>query len=167
METLALAFQILLMNWQQALTGGIIVACAVIFLFGILKKAWLGKIKNKRLRKVALAFGSLVMVFPLTAIYFALDNISFTWYWYGCALMCGLTIVTYWLYENTALRDFISWVGSRTVNKYAPLLFSAWLVSASDEETNNKLRKATEELKDEVKKELKKQTKEDNELKGL
>jgi hypothetical protein len=77
METLTLIFHILMANWQRAITGGIIVACAVIFIMGILKKALLGKITNKLLRKVVLSFASLVLTFPATALYFVGDNISF------------------------------------------------------------------------------------------
>lgn len=167
METLAFVFHILMANWQRAITGGIIVACAVIFIMGILKKVVLGKIKNKLLRKVVLAFSSLALTFPATALYFVGDNISFRWYWYACALMCVLTIITYWLYENTGLRDLIALIGQKTVGKYATVLVAALAVAAENNDTKNKLTMTTEQLKDEVKKELKKQVKEDNELKGL
>lgn len=167
METIAFTFHILMANWQRAITGGIIVACAIIFLMGILKKACLGKIKNKLLRKVVLSFASLVMTFPATAIYFVGDNISFRWYWYACALMCALTILMYWLYENTGLRDLIALIGRNTVGKYAAVLLASYAASHELDTTKNQLTKTTEELKDEVKHELKKQVKEDYELKGL
>lgn len=167
METLSFVFHILMANWQRAITGGIIVACAVIFIMGILKKAVLGKIKNKLLRKVVLAFSSLVLTFPATALYFIGDNISFRWYWYACALTCVLTVIVYWLYENTGLRDLIALIGQKTVGKYAAVLVAAWAVANDNNDTKNKLTMTTEELKDEVKKELKKQVKEDYQLKGL
>ena len=167
METISTLFQILMANWQRAITGGIIVACAVIFIMGILKKAWLGKIKNELLRKVVLSFTSVLLTFPVTALYFIGDNISFQWYWYACAPMCALTILVYWLYENTGLRNLIGWIGSKTVGKYATVLIAALAVANEKDDTKNKLTMTTEELKDEVKKELKKQVKEDYQLKGL
>ena len=167
METLELIFHILMANWQRAITGGIIVACAVIFIMGILKKALLGKITNKLLRKVVLSFASLILTFPATALYFVGDNISFRWYWYGCALMCVLTILTYWLYENTGLRDLITLIGRNTVGKYATVLIAALAAGKGNADTKSQLTKTTEALKDEVKKELKKTVKEDYELKGL
>lgn len=167
METLTFIFHILMANWQRAITGGIIVACAVIFIMGILKKALLGKITNKLLRKVVLSFASLVLTFPATALYFVGDNISFEWYWYACALTCALTVLVYWLYENTGLRDLIALIGRNTVGKYATVLIAAFTAGKGNDDTKNQLTKTTEELKDEVKKELKKQVKEDYQLKGL
>lgn len=169
---LELTFRILMANLDRAITGGIIVACAIIFIMGILKKAWLGKIKNKLLRKVVLSFASLVLTLPTTAILFIGDNISFRWYWYACALMCALTVFMYWLYENTGLRNAIHWVGRKAVDKYSTVLVAALVAvkgldDTNIEDTKNKLTKTTEELKDEVKTELKKQYKEDPDLKNI
>lgn len=167
METIELIFRILMEQWQRAATGGIIVACAVIFIMGIVKKAALGKIKNKLLRKVVLSFTSLALTFPVTALYFVGDGISFEWYWYGCALMCVLTIITYWLYENTGLRNLIALIGQNTVGKYITVLLAAVVSAKDDNDTKNKLTMTTDELQHEVKNVLKKQIKEDNQLKGL
>ncbi|MBQ8528989.1 MAG: hypothetical protein IJ459_04555 [Clostridia bacterium] len=167
METIELIFRILMANWQRALTGGIIVACVAIFLTGALKKAWLGKIKNKLLRKALLWLASLVLSFPTTALYFVGDNISFRWYWYACALMCFFTTVTYVFYENTGLRDIIHWIGGKTVGKYASVLVAAWFAAKDNEDTTNKLTMTTDELKEVVKTEMKKQYKEDPNLKNI
>lgn len=161
--------QALLNNWQQAVTGGIIVACAVIFLMGVAKR-FLDKtplVKYPYLRKAVLAFGSLLLTFPMTAIYFLADKISFTYYWYGCALMCVGTIVTYWFYENTALRKVIHLIGEKTVGKYWAIFLAAYTEHKSNKDTTNQLAMTTAELGEVVKKELKNFSKEDNDLKGL
>lgn len=169
MEYLSNIFQTLLMNWQQALTGGIIVSCAVIFLMGMLKR-FLDKTplsKYPYLRKAVLAFGSLLLTFPITAIYFVADKISFDYYWVGCACMCVGTIVTYWLYENTALRKAIHVVGAKTVGKYWAIFYEAYVEHQNNKDTSVKLAMTTAELGEVVKKEIKKHAKEDNDLKGL
>jgi hypothetical protein len=169
---LELTFHILMANLDRAITGGIIVACLIIFFTGGLKMKWLGKIKNKLLRKAVLWLMSLVLTFPGTAIYFLLDNISFRWYWYACALMCFLTTFMYVFYENTGLRNFIHWVARRTLSKFANVLIT--LPAAADglndtkiEDAKNKLTKTTEELKEEIKAEMQKQYKEDPDLKNV
>ena len=161
--------QALLNNWQQAVTGGIIVSCAVIFIMGCLKRL-LDKTPLKNYpyaRKAVLAFGSLLLTFPLTAIYFLADKISFDYYWVGCVLMCVGTIVTYWLYENTALRKVIHAVGAKTVGKYWAIFCEAYVEHKSNKDTTNQLAMTTAELGEVVKREFKKQIKEDNDLKGL
>jgi hypothetical protein len=161
--------QALLNNWQQAVTGGIIVSCAVIFIMGCLKR-FLDKTPLKNYpyaRKAVLAFGSLLLTFPMTALYFVADKIPFDYYWYGCALMCVGTIVTYWLYENTALRKAIHAVGAKTVGKYWGIFYEAYVEHKTNKDTSNRLAMTTAELGEVVKKELKKHVKEDNDLKGL
>lgn len=169
MEYLTNIFQALLNNWQQAITGGIIVACAVIFLMGTLKR-FLDKTplnKYPYLRKAVLSFGSLILTFPITAIYFVADKISFDYYWIGCAFTCVGTIVTYWLYENTACRKLIHAIGAKTVGKYWTIFYEAYTEHKSQKDTSIKLAMTTAELGEVVKKEIKKQIKEDNDLKGL
>ena len=167
MENIKYIAEVLLGNWQDAIVGGTIVTCSVIFLLGILKKLFLGKIRNKLLRKVVLAFSSIAMVFPTTAVYFLSDNISFDWYWWACGGMSILTIVTYWLYENTGLRNLIAFIGEATVSKWAKIIFSAFINKGDNATTKNQLTMTTEQLKDEVRKEIHVTIKEDNDLKGL
>lgn len=154
-------------NWHRAVMGGIIVACSVIFLMGILKKFVFNRVRNKLARKVLLSFGSVVLVFPITALYFVSDNISFTWYWWGCLLATVLTICTYWLYENTGLRNVIGMVGELTVNKWVKLLYVAFMAKMDRTATKNQLAMTTVELKEEIRAEIHTKIKEDNDLKGL
>lgn len=157
----------LFLNWHRALMGGIIVTCSVIFLMGILKKFVFNRVHNKLARKILLSFCSVVLVFPATAIYFVSDNISFTWYWWGCLLCAILTIVTYWLYENTGLRNVIGLVGELTVNKWLKVLYYAFINKTESKDLKNQFVMPTAELKEEIRKEIHTRIKEDNDLKGL
>ncbi len=167
MIDVAIMAKVLLANWHRAAMGGIIVACSVIFLMGVLKKFVFNKVQNKLARKVLLAFGSVVMTFPITALYFVTDSINFRWYWYGCAMTALLTIVTYWLYENTGLRNLIGVIGELTVNKWLKVIYVAFMNKAENTALKNQLAMTTAELKEEVRKEIHSKVKEDDDLKGL
>ncbi len=167
MEYLGIQIQILLANWQQALTGGIIVSCSIIVLMGVLKMAWLGKIKNKLLRKVILSFVSVALVFPVTAWYFFIDNISFDHYWVGSALTALMTIFTYWLYENTGCRNLIEFIGTKTLGKWFTEIKVAYVDKKNTKALQNSLAMTTDELKEEIKKGIENQFKDDEALKGL
>jgi hypothetical protein len=167
MTNMSIMATTLFQNWHRAVVGGIIVACSVIFLMGILKKFVFNRVQNKLARKVLLSFGSVALTFPITALYFLSDNISFTWYWWGCLFTAILTIVTYWLYENTGLRNVIGIVGELTVNKWVKVLYVAFMAKAENSVLKNQLAMTTEELKVEVRKEIHNTIKEDKDLKGL
>ena len=167
MIDIATMAKFLFMNWHRAVMGGIIVTCSVIFLMGILKKFIFNKVKNKLARKALLYFCSIVLVFPITALYFVSDNISFTWYWWGCLLSAMLMIVTYSLYENTGLRNIIDLIGGLVVNKWLKVIYEAFMNKAENTELENQLVMSTEQLREEVRKEIHTKFKEDNDLNGL
>ena len=172
MDKLIFVIELILANWQRVLTGGVILTSAIIFLVGTLKKVGLfDKIKNKLLRKVVLSFTSIVLVFPATALYFVADGINFDYYWYGCAGAAVATIITYWLYENTALRDGIGFIGEKTVSKWFGVLVSAFASKKSNKETTLELISVTanlqSEAREEVVKSIKSAVKEDDDLKNL
>lgn len=150
-------FTMILSNWQNVLMGGVILTSAIIFLMGILKIVVLGKITNKLVRKIVLAFTSLILVFPSTALYFVSDNINFDYYWYACAAVAVATILTYWLYENTGLRNLINLIGRLTVGKYFAIIQSAALTDQPNAETKVELIDVTSELKQTVKEEIAKE----------
>jgi peptidoglycan/LPS O-acetylase OafA/YrhL len=157
----------LFLNWHRALMGGIIVTCSVIFLMGILKKFVFNRVQNKLGRKVLLYFCSIVLVFPITALYFLSDGISFTWYWWGCLLSAMLMILTYSLYENTGLRNIIDLIGGLVVNKWLKVFYEAFVSKIESKALKNQLAMTTAELKEEVRKEIHNTIKEDKDLKGL
>lgn len=142
--------EVFLMNLERAFYGYLIVVSAIIVLMGLLKKAAFNKIGNKTLRKVSLAFTSLVLVLPFTALYFMGDNINFKYYWIGCAMNGFALIVTYWFYENTALRDLINKIGSLTLGRFFSFI---WSRIRGDNRGNvvEDLRETTKLVHDEVK----------------
>lgn len=154
MEKMKFIFNLLLDNWQQAVIGGCIMVCSIVVLMGILKKAILGKIPNKLLRKAVLAFSSIILAFPVTAIYFFAESIDFKYYGWACLLVAVATVIVYWLYENTCLRNLISLIGEKTVVKFASVIIASFTKKSDKEETQKMLSDATEELKNTVNKEI-------------
>lgn len=140
--------------WERALIAGVIVVCSVITVVGFLKEALFDKIKNKNLRKSVLAFTSLAMILPVTALYFVFDRISFEYFWAACAMLAPVTILVYWVYENTQLRTLIQKIGENTFHK----LF-VWIcdniVTSDSKKKKEKLVAANKDLKSFVATELK------------
>lgn len=152
LEFLSKYASLLFANWQRALLGGVIVSSTVIVLLGVLKKFLINKISNKLVRKVILAFSSVLLVFPLTALYFLGDEINFDHYWLGSGMNAVLTILVYWLYENTALRDLIHKIAYTVGNKFA-VAFAKRITdtSANTEKANvAELKEMTNSLKNDV-----------------
>lgn len=146
--------KILLANWKRALVGGVIVVSAIIVLMGILKTGVINKIKNKLVRKVVLAFGSIALVLPCTALYFVGDGINFDHYWLGCAMNAVAVILTYWLYENTALRNLIHKIGSVTLGKFVKYIANRIVSNGTSADDKKALQDLTDSLGSEVRNEL-------------
>lgn len=147
MEKLKIIFNLLLENWQDVMIGGSIMVCSIVVIMGILKKAILGKIPNKLVRKVVLAFSSIVLAFPVTAIYFFAQGINFKYYGWGCGLVALTTIIVYWLYENTCLRELISLIGEKTIVKLIAVIADSFVKKSKKEELQEQLSESTNELK--------------------
>lgn len=143
-----------LANWQRALIGGIVVVSVVITLMGILKKTCIGKIANKNVRKVVLAFSSVILSFPITALYFLADSINFNHYWIGAGLDAVAVIIAYWLYENTLLRNFFHFVGKNVIVRFIKFLATSLLKSGNGDSKEDLI--VFKETVAEVKKDTKK-----------
>lgn len=107
-----------LSNWESLLVGGVLVVSVVIFLMGFIKLAAANNIKSKLLRKVILAWSSVLVALPVTAGITVLYGYDWTYFWAIYAFNAGGTIFVYWFYENTALRDGLAWLGKKTVLKF-------------------------------------------------
>lgn len=134
-------------NWQEALIGGVIVVCAIIVFVGVLKKIIFNKISNKLVRKVVLAFTSVVLAMPATALYFVGAQVNFEYYWYASAMVAILTILGYWLYENTGLRNAISYIGTNVVIKYATAIVDILKNKTSASDAVKTIQNTTEDAK--------------------
>ena len=141
-------------NLQTVILTAAIIVCSVISLLGVIKFFFVNKIKNKQVRKVILAFSSLVLLLPVTAIAFLIGGIKFDVYWYSVYALMPVQIVVYWLYENTLLRDLISKIGSFCTHRFF-VRFCASVVDNDNKATREKLVSTNKELKDYTKETIK------------
>lgn len=136
-----------LSNWQEIVLATAIIVCSVIATLGGIKFSLIDKIKNKLVRKIILAFSSLVLILPITAFYFVCGGYSFDIYWYSVFALMPIEIVVYWLYENTGLRNAINKLGSFCCHKII-VAFCASVVDDDNKRTREKLIATNKELKD-------------------
>lgn len=145
---------LILANWEKVLIGGVCTVAAVIVFFGMIK-GFVEKIPNKKLKKFVKAFGSLILVLPATAGTFAIEQISFDHYWVGVVLNTLGTIVGYWVYEHTFLRDFIQFIGENTLKKFWAV-FVEVIKSSIKNSKDKKIISQTELLQEKENKPIKK-----------
>lgn len=107
-----------LSDWQNLLVGGVVVMSVVIFLMGVLKKIAFNRIKHDLLRKIVLAWSSVLVALPVTAVSVVCNGFSWSYFWAIYILNAVGTILVYWFYENTALRDALALLGKKTVMKF-------------------------------------------------
>ena len=103
----------ILSNWQELLWGGVCSVSLVIFILGCFKpliKKW---IKNETVRKVVLAWSSVALNIPMTAGSIWINGLSTDHFWTLAVVNAVCTIVVYFLYENTALRNALHWLGKK------------------------------------------------------
>ena len=106
-----------LSNCQTILVGGAVIVGVIMFLMCCFKTSVGNKIKNKHIRKTVLSFLSVALAFPITALYTLYNNWSWEYYWWMCGLYALATIVVYWFYEGTHIREGLVWLGKITVGK--------------------------------------------------
>lgn len=107
-----------LSEWEALLVGGVVVVSAVIFLMGVLKKLVIDRISNSLVRKIVLSWSSVLLVLPVTAISVICNGFDWSNFWAIYAVNAVATIILYWLYENTAIRNALAFLGSRAVTKF-------------------------------------------------
>lgn len=146
------ATKYVLADWQRFLIGGLIVISAIIAIEGILKAVLFNKVKNKTLKKVLLAFSSIALVFPTSAVYLWLEKIPFDYYWYSVLVLSILTVLSYWLYENTAFRNLFSFVSKKILIKLRDILDKAFSSDTTD--LTKEISTAYAELKKDTQKKL-------------
>ena len=148
---------------------GVIMVSAIIVLIGILKPLLFNRIPWKPLRKACLAFTNVALCFAGVAAWYWIENIVFDFYWQTSIAISCFSIIVYWLYENTCLRDLIGKVGKLTLGKVGNVICLA--IEGKDEDTIKKeIELSRESLKKSTKEEITLVThkvKTDNELKNL
>lgn len=156
-------------NYQDILVCGMIMVSAIIVAIGLLKSVLINKIKNVKLRGSILAFTNVAACYLTVLVYFLVKGFSLEFYAVAATSLAFLSIVTYWLYEYTRLRDLIGLIGSIALRK----VMKVSLFALTEEDVNAvkaELKKTGDELKAHTKRELKKvaaKAKEDKDLKTL
>ena len=152
-------------HYKDIIVYGLIMVSAIIVAIGLLKPILFNRIPNKHVRKVALALTNVATCYLTVLVYFLVCGISLEFYVIAATALSVTCIVTYWLYENTCLRNLIGLIGSMALRK----VFFA-ITSEDVEAVKTELKKTGEELKAHTKQELKKtaaKVKEDKDLKTL
>jgi hypothetical protein len=127
---------------------------AIIVIIGILKPFLFNKIKCKQARKSALAFTNVFLSFCATAIYFLIRDINWELYWLASLITSVACIITYWLYENTCLRNAIQKLITLAIDKFAKIAKMA-VYNAEAKAIEAEVKKAFAELKTTAKNEIK------------
>ena len=102
-------------KWEDLLLLGVIMVSAITVLIGILKPFVFNKIKWKPLRRALLAFSNVALCFVSTVVLFEIEHYSYDMYWYSAGAVSVFSILWYWFYENTCLRDLIALIGKTTL----------------------------------------------------
>lgn len=103
---------------QKILMGGITVVGVVIFLMGVIKNfSFIKHIKNKTVRKVILSWSSIFLTVCITVISVWLNELRQEHFAFICIVNSIGTILLYWVYENTAFRDLLGFIGKHTIIK--------------------------------------------------
>ena len=170
MELLNYAMKGVDLFWRELAVAGAIMVSTIIVFMGILKPLVFNRIPYKAVRKSALAFSNIFLSFVATAIYFVIRDINWELYVLASLVTSVACIVTYWLYENTHLREGIHKVGELAIDKIAYVAKLA-LSGKNTKTIDAEIKKATEELKATAKAELKlhpkKSKNKDKELENL
>ena len=156
-------------DWKNLLLLGVIMVSAITVLVGILKPLMFDRIKWKPLRRACLAFTNVGLCFASVAVTFFLKHFDFSLYLHSAVATSLLSIVWYWFYENTCLRDLIHKIGKFALNKTYSVVKN-FFDCKEFEKLEKEIAIATEEIKANTKKELKsasKNAKTDKELKNL
>lgn len=160
---------ILSANFNDIIVSGFIMVSAIIVAIGLFKPILFDRIKNNQVRKVALAFSNVALCFFSVFVIFLIKELNFEYYLTSAIALTITCIITYWLYENTCLRNLIGTIGRIALKKVANIAIFA--VNADDiNEIKTEAKKVADELKAQTSKSLKKATneiKEDKDLKGL
>lgn len=142
-------------HYNDIIVNVVIMVSAVIVAIGFLKPFLFNKIKNKHVRKAALAFSNVAGCFIAAMIYFFARGWNFAHYPLAALALSAVCVMTYWLYENTCLRNLIEVVGGIALRKAISVLGTAVTnddVNAVKTEYKNAVNQVQAQTKVELKK---------------
>ena len=129
----------ILSNWQTVLIGGACAVSVVVFILGCIKpliKRW---IPNTTVCKVIFAWLSVILNIPATAMSLWVEGLPTEHFWTLMVINAIGTILVYFVYENTALRNAMHWLGKKIIT----ILFSQYVSPA---QTKKEVRNEVENL---------------------
>lgn len=148
-------------NFHDIFWYVVLMVSGIIVAIGLLKPLLYDKIKNKQIRKVALAFSNVALCFISALVIYVVQDWNLEYYLASAIALSVSCIVTYWLYENTCLRNLIGTIGGIVLKKVANKV----LLNTNDvAEIKEEAKKAVVEFRAQN---VKKTTKEDKDLRGL
>lgn len=140
-------------NLKANILTGVIMVSAIIVFIGLLKPLLFDRIKVKALRKATIALSEIAICFSVAAVAFWVNHFNFNYYIYAASALFISTVVVYWFYENTCLRNLIHKVGSIALAKFTGI--TVGLLSAKDKkEIKAELTKVNVDIKKAVRNEL-------------
>lgn len=148
-------------NFHDIFWYVVLMVSGIIFAIGLLKPLLYNKIKNKQIRKVALAFSNVILCFICVLVIYVTKHWNLDYYLASAIAVSVCCIVTYWLYENTCLRNLIATIGALVLKSVAN---KALMNTADVAEIKDEAMKAVAEFRT---KNVKEATKEDKDLKSL
>lgn len=147
-----------------------IMVSVIIAVIGFFKPFIFNRIRNKKLRKGALAIANMALSFTSSFLYFAAEGWNLKYYVLASVALWLTCIITYYLYETVPyVRDFIGGLGTKAIRK----LFNVALLALSNDDpeaVKTEVKTVTPQLKTTAKTELKKaatKVKIDKDLVGL
>ena len=140
LENIKSFFQMVVADWQNFLLGGIVIVSAIIVAIGIIKPLITKKFTNAHAKKGILAGLDVVFSFAGTALQFWVTEMPFNHYVVASIMHLVATIVVYWLYENTSLRDVIHTIGSAALSGVRSVVVSNFAKGNTTTTTLNQIK---------------------------
>ena len=146
--------------WQIDIVGVICLASAVIVFIGfiklILNKTGVYEKIPKLPRKIALGISSIALTLIGTLISCFIEEKGFDYYIVAAIFNSITTVIVYWLYEYTSLRDIIHFIGEKTLSLGNAIIAKIFTKGKIEKEDVELVKAEAEELKLEVRADIKK-----------
>lgn len=119
-------FSLLFTEKQEYMWIGVCMVSAIIVAIGIIKFFFkLDKIKCDWLKNIILSVISVASCFVATAITFWTKQLSFEFYWVTAGIVSAVTTLVYHSYAKWGIKNFVHFVGSKTLGKFFGAFSSA------------------------------------------
>ena len=150
-ESIKNFFTLLFTEGQEYFWIGVCMVSAIIVGIGIIKYLFkLDNIKCDWLKNIVLSLISVLSCFGGVAIMFWTKGISFEFYWIVSGVVSAVTTLVYHSYAKWGIKNFVHWVGSKTLGRLFGIIGSAKDI----EELQAQLNSLPHDIKTAVKREI-------------